>query len=113
MNTKSITDNWVKRNKGIFISDLKNGYKKDRYTDKDILSVLKGFDESISPYFIGRSLYLSSIEYVLPIYKRMGFDQERIKKELSQIQRFCRLGEYGMGYLPEFSFEDITIELMG
>ncbi|WP_461199190.1 hypothetical protein [Enterococcus sp. N249-2] len=109
MAISNITKKWVLDNKNVVIGDIYLGYKKDRYTDQNIDDVMRKFDYNVSPYFIGRSLFQEIRKIVKPKLRSIN-SKQRIENEISQIVKFCRLGEYGQNFLDENSFDDLIEE---
>lgn len=109
---RGITDRWVKQNKNKILNKLDTEYLTDRYTDNDLLDVISKFEYYESPYYIGTSLYYSIMKLVTPFFKDKSTSFRLIDRQVNQIILFCKLGEYGIGYFSEDTFDEILSEVI-
>ena len=88
-------NDWFDKNRSLVLNDIEKGYKKDRYSEEDILNFLKRFDYNENIYHIASSLFNKLTKEVTEecYLKKIPYDQ--FKNEMVQICVFCCFGEYG------------------
>ena len=93
---------WFNSNTDLVLGDIEKGYKKDRYSEENVLDILKMFNYDESIYYIASSLFEKlSNEIIHECYiKNITYDQ--CQKEMIQLCKFCCFEEYGR----ELSVED-------